>query len=132
MKVSSKNTQVQASDQKIFSLVSNCTNFGKVLPEQINNWEATEDYCKFTLQGMVTLTLRIAEKQEFSKVVFQAENDQKIPISLTISIQSQGSYCDVMVEIDADVPGYLSGMVKNPLQSFVDMAAKKIETEAIK
>ena len=132
MKVSSKTTQVQATDRKIFSLVSNCANFGNILPDQVSNWETGEDYCKFTLQGMVTLTLRIIEKQEYSKVVFQAENEHKIPILLAISIQPQESFCDVMVEIDAEVPGYLAGMVKNPLQSFVDMAVKKIETEAIK
>ena len=132
MKINSKQVDVTATDQKIFSLVSNCSHFGKFLPEQVNDWEATNEYCKFSFQGLVTLTLRIVEKTEFSKVVFQAENSHNIPVSFIIYIEGNGDESEVKVEANMDIPIYLSGMVKKPLQTFVDMTAEKIKIEGEK
>ena len=132
MKINSEQVDVTATDQKIFSLVSNCSHFGKFLPEQVNDWEATDEYCKFSFQGLVTLTLRIVEKTEFSKVVFQAENSHNIPVFFIIYIEGNGDESKVKVEANMDIPIYLSGMVKKPLQTFVDMTAEKIKIEGEK
>lgn len=132
MKVTSNTEAVNAANSKVFSLVSNCNQFGGFLPEEVKDWESTEDYCKFSFQGLVTLTLRIVEKTEFSKVVFQAENDQNIPLSFSIAIAGDDSKCEVTVETEVNVPVMLSGMVKKPLQTFVDAVVVKIKEVAEK
>lgn len=132
MKLNSKSLPVKATPEKIFTLTTNCRNFGNFLPEQVSDWEASDDYCKFSFQGMVTLTLRITEKVEFSKVVFEAENNHRIPVIFIIHIDGETDESTIAVETQIEVPIYLSAMVKKPLQTFVDMVAEKIKTEAEK
>ena len=132
MKVSSGEVSVQATDQKIYSIINNFSNFESVLPEQVKDWEKGDDYCKFSVDGMITLTLRVLEKREFSKIVFKADNDHNIPILFSFLINAQGDRATLELETELEVPMLLSGMVKKPLQTFVDKTAEKIKTAAEK
>lgn len=132
MKVNSQKETVFAAAPKIFSLITNCKNFGEFLPDQIENWEAGDDYCTFSFQGLINLTLRILEKEEFSKVVYRAENTQNIPVSFTIQIEDLGEECLIWIDSEMDLPIYLQGMVKKTFQKFVDAVVLKIKIEAEK
>ncbi|MDL2297184.1 SRPBCC family protein [Bacteroidales bacterium OttesenSCG-928-C03] len=132
MKVNSPKTTIEAPNRKIFEMMSDCSRFGEVVPEQFSDWEAGEDYFRFSFQGLVTMTLRIAEKTEYSKIVYSAENTQNIPAFITIDIDGDDRKCDVEVGIDIEVPVFLSGMVKKPLQNFVDKAVEKMKIVAEK
>lgn len=132
MKVSSRKVHIQASDQKIFTLLNNFNNFGRFLPEQIQHWESTEEWCKFTIQGLLTMTLSILEKHEFSKIIYQADNDKNIQVTIILNINGIEEQSDILVEATADVPVFLSAMLNKPMQNFVDLMAEKIKNEAEK
>lgn len=132
MKVNSPKTQIEASDKKIFTLMSDCSRFGEVVPEKVQDWEAGEDYFTFSFQGLITMTLRITESIEFSKIVFSAENSQNIPAMIIIDIDGDDQSSEVEISVDIDVPPFLSGMVKKPLQNFADMAVEKLKIVAEK
>lgn len=132
MKVSSRKTVVQASDEKIYTLLNNFNNFGKLLPEQIQHWESTDKWCKFTIQGLLTMTLSILEKNEFSKIVYQADNDKNIQVTIVIDINGENEKSDILVEATVDVPVFLSAMLNKPMQNFVDLMTEKIKIEAEK
>lgn len=132
MKVKSRRENIKAEESKIFTLLTNFSNFGKVLPEQIQEWEATTDYCKFSIQGMMTLTLTIVEKIEFSKIRYQANNDRNISTFIEINISENKGISDIDIAIELDLPLFLTSMVNKPLQNFVDMMAEKIKVEAEK
>jgi hypothetical protein len=132
MKVSSRKVLIQASDQKIYFLLNNFNNFGRVLPEQIQHWESTAEWCKFTIQGLLTMTLSILEKHEFSKIIYQADNDKNIHVTIVIDIIGENEKSDILIEANVDVPVFLSAMLNKPLQNFVDLMAEKIKIEAEK
>ena len=132
MKVTSQTENIQASGEKIFSLLTDFNRFGKMLPEQVKNWESSEDYCKFLIQDFVTITLKITEKINFSKIVYQMENDRNIPSSITSWLNDKGDYQEFFIEIEMDIPVIFAGMVKNPLQNFVNTLALKIKQAAEK
>jgi hypothetical protein len=123
---------MEASNEKIFNMMSDCRRFGEVVPDQIQNGEAGDDYFKFSFQGLVTMTLRVAEKQEFSKIVYSAENSQNIPAFITVDINGNDQASEVTVSADIEVPVFLSGMVKKPLQNFADMVVEKLKIAAEK
>lgn len=132
MKLTSKKTQIDTSNERIFQLVSNCSNFGKYLPPDVTNFEATDDYFKFEMKNIAQFTIEITEKQPFHKVVFQAANDKNIPIGLDINIMEEQGSNFAQIELDADVPFFLQGMVKSPLQKFIEILIEKIKSEAEK
>ena len=129
MKVNGKTINVKAKDQEIFAKLCNFNNFAKFLPEQIKDWQSTEDYCQFSIPGITTLKLSIAEKNEFSKIAYAASNDKNIPVSIVIYLDGKDDGTDIHADIDAEIPVFLSAMVKKPLQNLVDMIADRVKGE---
>lgn len=129
MKVNGKTIHVQAKDQEIYAKLCNLNHLAKFLPEQIKDWQSTEDYCQFSIPGITTLKLSIDEKTEFSKVKYAANNDKNIPVSLSVFLDSKDDGTDLHAEIEAEIPIFLSAMVKNPLQNLVDMIADRVKGE---
>lgn len=129
MKVNGKTIHVQAKDQEIYAKLCDLNHLAKFLPEQIKDWQSTEDYCQFSIPGITTLKLSIDEKTEFSKVKYAANNDKNIPVSLSVFLDSKDDGTDLHAEIEAEIPIFLSAMVKNPLQNFVDMIADRVKGE---
>lgn len=132
MKVNGKTIHVQAKDQEIYAKLCNLNHLAKFLPEQIKDWQSTEDYCQFSIPGITTLKLSIDEKTEFSKVKYAANNDKNIPVSLSVFLDSKDDGTDLHAEIEAEIPIFLSAMVKNPLQNLVDMIADRVKGEVEK
>lgn len=133
MTINSKSDTIQAKDAKIYAMVTDCRRFGEFLPPQVQDWKAEEDYCEFSVAGMVTARIEITEKVEFSRVTYTIKNDKNLPVSFCIDINEKDTESsEVGIEIKADVPFFLQGMVKDPLQKVADVMATKIKELAEK
>lgn len=133
MKINSSSGDIMASESKIYAMVTDCRKFGELLPPQVQDWKAEEDYCEFSVAGMVKARIEISEKTEFSKVVYTIKNDKNLPVSFQIDITGKDvKTSSVNVGIEADVPFFLQGMIKDPTQKVVDMIALKIKELAEK
>lgn len=127
-----ENRQINQSDDNIFLFVSDCSNFGKYLPPDMTQYETTADYCKFSMKNIAEFNIEIIEKKPNQLVVFRASNDKKIPISMSIHIEKSGDLSNLWIELQAEIPFFLQGMVKSPLQKFIDVLADKIKMESEK
>lgn len=128
MNINSKSDLIQAKDAKIYAMVTDLKRFGEFLPPQVQDWKAEEDYCEFSVAGMVTARVEIAEKVEFSKVVYEIKNDKNLPVKFQIDITESGvENSEVGIGIEADVPFFLQGMVRDPLQKVADTIVLKIK-----
>jgi hypothetical protein len=133
MKISGKPTLLNVAAEKIFGKMSNCNHFGQFLPENINNWQSSEKECSFSLAQLnnMRMQLKITEKIPFSKIVFQIDNEQHIPVLLEIILEEKEQKTLVQIYINADVPVFLTPLLKAPLQNFVDKLSEKLQTFAI-
>ena len=128
MTINSKSDIIQATDAKIYAMVTDCRRFGNFLPPQVQDWNAEENFCEFSVAGMVKARVEIVEKVEFSKVVYEIKNDKNLPVRFQIDISGNGAANSAVdVGIEADVPFFLQGMVKEPLQKVADVMATKIK-----
>lgn len=64
MDLSSNEIHIQAKDEVIFQMLTNCNNFHQYVPE-ISNWTSTEDSCSFSIQGVGNVAMDIVEKKHF-------------------------------------------------------------------
>ncbi|MDR1113316.1 MAG: hypothetical protein LBL18_06130 [Bacteroidales bacterium] len=129
MTITAKHEQIAATAKQIYTLASNCNNFGVFISEQIKGWESTENSCKFTMEGFNTMEITIIEKTPYSAVKFQVCNDKHIPMSLEMGIDEQGDdKRQITVSIKADVPIFLQPIIKKTMQNVVDMIALRIGT----
>jgi hypothetical protein len=132
MKLSGESKMIHNSEEKVFQLVSNCSHFGNYLPPDITGFEATETYCTFNMSNVAAFRIEITEKTPSHFVHFEATNDKHIPISLEIHISPASTGCEMKIELKADIPFFLQGMLKTPLQKFIDILSDRIQIEAEK
>jgi hypothetical protein len=132
MKIESKIVTVNATSEKTYRLVSNFNNFGSSLPTEVQNWVSTENQCSFEINGMAKISIDIVEKKEFERITYKASANQPIGMTIVGNIEDKGTFCNVSIQLDADVPMALSMMVKKPLMNFVNILVDKVKEVAEK
>ena len=53
---------ISASQEDVYTFLSDLNNLEKLMPEQVINWKSSQDDCSFTIKGMADMTLNIVEK----------------------------------------------------------------------
>lgn len=132
MEIYSKKVSVSAKNQVLFGKLTNCNNMGKYIPnDKIKDWQSTENSCSFSASGVGKIEMAIVEKQPFSAVVFSIGNAVAKDVKVTFHTQeTTENTCELHAEASFDVPFFLSQMLKNPLQKFIDMLIDYIKAEA--
>ena len=124
----SKRVLVHAAHQEVYHFLSDFRNFKDLMPPQIVDWQADEDSCSFTIQGMASLAMRIWEKVPFQNIHIAAEGNNPIDYTLDCNLEP-GQENSSLVEIvfDAELNPFLKMVASGPLQNLVDMLADKLE-----
>jgi len=127
MTINSDTSLINASDDKIFSFLSDFNNFGKLMPEQIINWQSTEESCSFTIKGMADLKMKMIEKTPNSKLQISSESSLSLSFTLTWNIKSiDENQSEVNLDFDGNLNPMVAMMAKNPLQNFVNVLVQKL------
>jgi hypothetical protein len=123
--------QVQKSDREVFEFLSDFRHFEKFLPEQIADWEATNQFCSFSVSGMGTIKLVYHTLEPFSKIIVQPSTDSRFPVPffLTVHIEQQENNpsCSAFhFLVEADVNPMIGMMVDGPLKQFVEVITVRL------
>ncbi len=119
---------VNASCNKVYSFLSDFTNFEQLMPDQIKNWKADQDTCSFTIEGLADLSMRIASKNPHKNIHIIA--DGKNPIDYTLDcffFENEGDSCKVELVFNAELNPFIKSVASRPLQNFVNMLATKLQ-----
>ena len=126
--IESDRVVINNSKELIYNFLSNFNNFGKLMPEQIINWNSTDDTCSFTIKGLTELSMKIKEITPFDQIII--ESDGKVPFTFELK------WFFKVVEINkteaqlifiADLNPMLNMMVSKPLQNFVNILVVKLK-----
>jgi len=52
------------------------------MPEQVKDWQSTEDSCSFTIQNLPSISMKIHEKIPFTKIVYTSQSETPIKFEL--------------------------------------------------
>ncbi len=119
---------INSSSERVFTFLSDFNNFGKLMPEQITNWKATQDNCSFTIQGMAELSMLISEKTPFSKIVYGSDKVNPFAYSLSILLdESVSNQTTSQIVFSAELNTMLKMMLQRPLQNFVNILNLKLK-----
>lgn len=129
-KIESKITKTEHSDEKLFGFVTDFRNFEELVPkDKIKDWQASEESCSFSIDGIGAAGLEIAEKEEFKLV--KISSTEETPIKFFIWIQFKKvaeNDTRIKITIDPQVNMMMMPMVKKPLKEFVDILAERMGT----
>jgi carbon monoxide dehydrogenase subunit G len=118
---------VQKSQTEVFNFLSDYNNFGKLMPEQVTNWNSTQDECSFTIQGMASLQMKIIERRASDLISMESYGKTPIKFTLYVTLEAiSETSCTALVSIDADINPMLKMMLDKPLSNLVEKLATKI------
>ena len=129
LKIESKIGKVKSSDETAYNFLSRFDNFQKFIPEdKIQNWEASEDSCHFTIEGIGETGMKIIEKEPFKLVKITGEDSSKMDFNFWIQLK-QVSENDTRIKltIEAHINPMFQVVVKKPLQNFLDTLVEHLE-----
>lgn len=126
MNISSNEVHINAKDEVIFQLLSNCNNFKQYVPE-IQNWQSTENSCAFSVQGVGDVQMNITEKNAFSSVVFDVKNTQIKSLSIVFAIKNKENTSILTGNSSIDIPVFIAQMIKPSLQKFLNLLMERIK-----
>ena len=83
----SRTGSLSCTSEEVFDFVTDIRNFEQFIPKDtINNWQSERDSCSFSVSMLGTVSVRIAEKEPYSKVVFSGDALKKNDFSLVLNI----------------------------------------------
>lgn len=126
-RIESDKSVINKTDRAIFNFLSNFNNFQKLMPEQVTNWQSTEDDCKFTISGMATLGMKISEKNpnDYIKVI----RNETGPFDFTLEVyikKNTEKDSEVQLAFNADLNPMLKMMAVKPLTNFLNILLTKL------
>jgi len=121
---------VNNSAEVIYSKLSDFQKLSSVIPpENIQNWKATPDTCRFTIAQIGEIGLRIIDRQENTLVKYTADGETRFNFNIWVQMKEVAPYNSrIKVTMKADLNPMLKMMAGSHLQKFVDMLATAIST----
>jgi hypothetical protein len=128
-KIESRIGIIPSPDVKVFNFLSDFTNFSNLIPPvKISNWSATHDSCSFIVEGIGHAGLKILEKIPNYLIKISSDSNTPLNFYLWIDINSKSTnLCEVKITVEPNVNPLILGMIKTPLQGFVDMLVDQME-----
>ncbi len=125
----SRHGTVSCSAIEVFVFVTDIRNFEQFIQKgTMNNWKAEKDFCSFSVPMLGTVALRIAEKEEFKKVVYNGDALKKEDFILTLSISDNiKNRADVSIVLSADLNPMMKIMAAKPIEQFLEKLIHEME-----
>ena len=128
-KIESRIGIIKETDEKIFQFLSDFNHFQSLVPaERIKDFESSGDSCRFTVDGIGELGLRIIERDPHKLI--KISSDEKTPFEFLMWIQikehAKGD-SRMKITVEVKINSMMAAMVKNPLKAFVDTLIDQAE-----
>ena len=118
---------VNKKAKEFFNLISNLKNMKSLLPEEVQDFQCTENTCTFRISGYPKLELEIIERIKYSSISFKA-NKSIIPFTMKCFITPIQEKCNAKLEIYAKLNTFTKMMVEKPLNQLLVILASKMQT----
>lgn len=131
MKITSNTETISATPEKIFNLLVSFAHadHAPAIP-QVSDWTNLENGFRFTIAGMITCTMQLADQRPFSRIEYQVSTDKGISATAAFLIEEAGSGSQLRIEADADAPIFMQAMIKKPLEQAMNKGLAKLKEMA--
>lgn len=128
-KIESRIGTIASNEERVYNFISNFNNFKQFIPaDKLQDYQSTEDSCKFSVPNMGQVGLRIVEKTPFNTVKVSGDGIANQQFNLWVQLKQVGENdTKVKITIKAELNPMLKMMVSKPLQNFVDKLVEAME-----
>ena len=125
----SRSGKLTCNAADLFAFVTDIRNFEQFLPETIaNKWSAEKESCRFDVSMIGTVTVRLSEKTEYTRVVYTGDALKKNDFLLSLIIADTKDSAEVKVNLSADLNPMMKMVASKPINQFLELLINKMET----
>lgn len=125
----SRTGNLNCSAGKLFLFITDIRNFERFIPNgKISNWQAGKESGSFSVSMLGTVSLRLSEKVEYSKIVFKGDALKKNDFELALNISdNQQNPASVKVTLNAELNPMMKMIAVKPIGQFLEMLISEME-----
>jgi len=125
----SRSGKVSCSAEEVFGFVTDIRNFERFVPRgTINDWHAEKESCSFSVSMLGTVSLRLAGKEMYNKVVYAGDALKKNDFTLELNISGIGENpVKVKVLLNAELNPMMKMIATKPISQFLEMLISEME-----
>jgi carbon monoxide dehydrogenase subunit G len=122
MRLESKIGKIENTDERIYNFLTDFNNFKEFIPkDKLQNWQADESSCRFTINPVGETGVKIIEKEPFKLIKLTGIEESKFDFKLWVQLkQVKENDTRIKLTLDADLNPMFQMMAKKPLQEFMD------------
>jgi carbon monoxide dehydrogenase subunit G len=128
LKIESKIGKVNQSDEHIYNFLNDFNHFSSLVPQdRVKNWEATSDSCRFSLDGLGHIGMKIIEREPYQLIKVTGDENSQFDFLFWIQLKRMAETdTRIKLTLHADINPMLQLMAKKPLQKFIDLMVEQI------
>ncbi|WP_029283772.1 SRPBCC family protein [Pedobacter sp. R20-19] len=113
---------------EVYAFLSNMNNHQRLMPENIYNWESTEDEARFTIQNMAKLAIKISNRVENQELTAIPTEKAPFEVELKWTVADNGNGTTTAKHIvTADLNMMMKMLASGPLQKLVDHQTERLK-----
>ncbi|GGE40878.1 polyketide cyclase/dehydrase/lipid transport protein [Pedobacter psychrotolerans] len=113
---------------EVYAFLSNMNNHQRLMPENIYNWESTEDEARFTIQNMAKLAIKISNRVENQELTAIPTEKAPFEVELKWTVTDNGDGTTTAKHIiTADLNMMMKMLASGPLQKLVDHQTERLK-----
>lgn len=126
MNLSSPIITLPKTSEDLFNFIINLENFKKLMPENLETFESSENQFSFSLKGMPAIKLIIKESNPTSSLVLTS-GAGKVNFDLTVAIREiTTNSSSIQFLFTGNINPMMAMMVKKPLENLINTFANNI------
>ncbi|MFN3951792.1 MAG: SRPBCC family protein [Thermaurantimonas sp.] len=127
MNLQSKKVKVEKPVSELYShLTENLENYRQIMPSEVSVFRVDGDTFIFGLKGFPEVNLRLKDKVENQKVVFESASSM-LKFELTCMLTEADAHSSfVQFLFNGEVNMMMRMMIEKPLQNFIDALADQV------
>lgn len=126
--IQSEQVQINKPLAEVYAFLANANNHQKLMPDSIYNWSSTEDECKFTIQNMAKLELKMLERNPVGKIVIIPSSPAPFDLKIEWNISETATGCSAQMTIHADLNPFIKMVAVAPLTKLVNHQATTLKS----
>jgi len=113
---------------EVYAFLSNMNNHQQLMPENIYNWDSTEDEARFTIQNMAKLAIKISNRIENKELTAIPTEKAPFEVELKWTVTDNGNGTTTAKHIiSADLNMMMKMLASGPLQKLVNHQTQKLK-----
>lgn len=126
--IQSEQVQINKPLTEVYAFLANANNHQKLMPDTIYNWSSTEDECKFTIQNMAKLELKMSERDPAGKIIIVPSSAAPFDLKIEWNITENSTGCSAQMTIHADLNPFIKMVAVAPLTKLVNHQASTLKS----